>query len=158
MPWTWRRDPPIPETDSRFQQRLSLWAFLAACGREWVWAATSRTEWTLKIGSGRPGRARLALLERAQLRTDSRSPLADECRRFPQESEARPPARLEARLYQLDLFTWAEHQAEFLRRRDWDAVDLENVSEEIEGLARNERRVWTSLCARAVQHLLKLEH
>ncbi len=35
-------------------------------------------------------------------------------------------------LYDRDFYTWAIHQADALKRRDFNAVDWENVIEEIE--------------------------
>lgn len=61
-------------------------------------------------------------------------------------------------LYWTDCYTWAMQQADALRRRDFAAVDWDNVIEEIEGVARSERRSWTSHCATLVGHMLKLEH
>ena len=39
-------------------------------------------------------------------------------------------------LYYRDYYTWARLQADVLRRRDFDAVDWENVTEEIEALVK----------------------
>lgn len=60
-------------------------------------------------------------------------------------------------LYQSDLYTWAKQQAEALRRRDPGAIDWENVIEEIEGLASEQKTRWVSHCARALEHLLAIE-
>ena len=61
-------------------------------------------------------------------------------------------------LYRRDPFTWAQRQAAAMRRRDYDAIDWENVIEEIEDVARAEERQWTRNCARAIEHLLTMEH
>lgn len=61
-------------------------------------------------------------------------------------------------LYWTDCYTWAMQQADALRRRDFAAVDWDNVIEEIEDVGRSERRSWTSHCATLVSHMLKLEH
>ena len=63
-----------------------------------------------------------------------------------------------AELYTRDFYSWAMQQADALRRRDYAAVDWENVIEEIEDVGRSERRTWTSHCAVLVEHVLKLEH
>ncbi len=63
-----------------------------------------------------------------------------------------------SRLYDIDGYTWARQQAAALRRRDIDAIDWENVSEELEGLARTDARRWMKFCARTLEHLLKIEH
>ena len=62
------------------------------------------------------------------------------------------------RLYDEDFWTWTQEQAGALRRRDVDAIDWENVIEEIETLGRSEERAWTSRCTNVVSHLLKIEH
>ena len=61
-------------------------------------------------------------------------------------------------LYDEDFWSWTQEQAEALRRRDLDAIDWENVIEEIETLGRREQRRWRSLCGRVIEHLLKMEH
>ena len=61
-------------------------------------------------------------------------------------------------LYRRDPFTWAQRQAAAMRRRNYDAIDWENVIEEIEDVARAEERQWTRNCARAIENLLTVEH
>ena len=61
-------------------------------------------------------------------------------------------------LYWRDSYSWALEQADALRRRDFDAVDWENVIEEIEDLARSDARRLTSQYARIMQHLLKIQY
>ena len=61
-------------------------------------------------------------------------------------------------LYDRDFYTWAVQQAAALRRRDFSAVDWENVIEEIETLARTEERSLKSQYARVMEHLLKLQY
>lgn len=60
-------------------------------------------------------------------------------------------------LYWHDTYSWAMQQAEALRRRDFEAVDWENLIEEVEDMGRSERRTWTSHCKNLVEHMLKLE-
>ena len=62
------------------------------------------------------------------------------------------------RLYREDGWSWSREQADALRRRDVDAIDWENVVEEIETLGRSEEHAWTSLCTNVLSHLLKIEH
>ena len=61
-------------------------------------------------------------------------------------------------LYDEDFWSWTQEQAGALRRRDLDAIDWENVIEEIEILGRSEERGWISYCANVIEHLLKMEH
>src|ERR1700683_2931493 len=60
-----------------------------------------------------------------------------------------------ADLYDLDFAAWAEQNAELLRAGRFSEVDLENVAEEIEDLAKSERRALASRLARLIPHLLK---
>ena len=61
-------------------------------------------------------------------------------------------------LHDRDFYTWAVQQAAALRRRDFSAVDWENVTEEIETLGRTEERSLKSQYARVMEHLLKLQY
>lgn len=63
-----------------------------------------------------------------------------------------------ADLYHTDGYTWAIEQADALRRRDFDAVDWDNVIEEIEDLGRSEERSLKSQYAKVIEHLLKLQY
>lgn len=79
--------------------------------------------------------------------------------RAPNISDAQPLSEpLPDELYWKDSYSWALEQADALRRRDFDAVDWENVIEEIEDLARSDVRRLTSQYARIMQHLLKLQY
>lgn len=64
-------------------------------------------------------------------------------------------------LYDTDLVLWAQTQARALRGAargsNERAIDFENVAEEIENLARTERRALASHIAAVIQHLMKLE-
>ena len=61
-------------------------------------------------------------------------------------------------LYMEDLYGWSVQQTEALRRRDLEALDWENVAEEIESLGSEQRNAWVSLCGRVIEHMLKIEH
>lgn len=63
-----------------------------------------------------------------------------------------------AELYQSDPFTWSVEQSDALRRRDFAAVDWDNVIEEIRDVGNRHRDAWVSECANAIRHLLKIEH
>lgn len=71
------------------------------------------------------------------------------------------PSRYETTLYDTDFLTWTEEQAAALRalagRSDLpNALDLENVIEEVEALGRNELKAATSPMRLIMEHLLKL--
>ncbi len=61
-------------------------------------------------------------------------------------------------LYERDFYSWSIKQAEALKRRDFNAIDWENVSEEIKDLGLGQRNEWRNYCARAIQHLLKIQY
>ena len=58
-------------------------------------------------------------------------------------------------LYEADIAAWAEQQADALRRRAANEIDWENVAEEIESLARSDRREIRNRLAVICEHLLK---
>ncbi len=60
-------------------------------------------------------------------------------------------------LYRRDYYAWALEQASALRKRRFEALDLENLSEEVEGLARSERRELRNRLMRVLVHLLKCQ-
>ena len=60
-------------------------------------------------------------------------------------------------LYQDDYYSWALQQAALLRARRFAELDLENLAEEIDGLARAEARELRSRYATLLSHLLKWE-
>ena len=66
---------------------------------------------------------------------------------------SRPP---EAALYELDFPLWAERQAALLRAGRFDALDLDNLIEEVEDLSRRERDSVESYTETILEHLLKL--
>lgn len=58
--------------------------------------------------------------------------------------------------YERDFYAWSLRQAELLRAGRFDEIDIENVSEEIESLARTDKRTVLSQFVRIIHHLLKL--
>jgi hypothetical protein len=67
---------------------------------------------------------------------------------------SRPPP--DASLYEADFPLWAERQASLLRAGRFEALDLENLIEEVEDLSRRERDAVESLVETIVEHFLKL--
>lgn len=69
------------------------------------------------------------------------------------ELKPKPPE-----LYDADFYVWAVEQAALLRARRFDALDLENLIEEVEGLADTKLAAVLSNAALVIEHLLKLQH
>src|SRR5712691_7660028 len=58
-------------------------------------------------------------------------------------------------LYDTDYAQWAETQAALLAARQWEALDLANLVEEVDDLSRRERRALESRLLQLLVHLLK---
>jgi hypothetical protein len=59
------------------------------------------------------------------------------------------------KLYDRDVVAWAREQAEHLRERRWEALDIENLAEEIDSVGCSEKRELRSRMAILMAHLLK---
>jgi hypothetical protein len=57
--------------------------------------------------------------------------------------------------YETDFYGWIQQQAALLKGRQFDAVDLANIIEEIESMGRSEYRSLESRLTVLLQHLLK---
>jgi hypothetical protein len=57
--------------------------------------------------------------------------------------------------YDIDFYRWTQKQAAALRGKDFGALDLDNLAEEIESLGRSDRRAIVSHLERLLLHLLK---
>ena len=57
--------------------------------------------------------------------------------------------------YEEDFVAWLEDQARHARRGESDALDLENIAEELEGMARSDRREIRNRLTVLLGHLLK---
>jgi hypothetical protein len=57
--------------------------------------------------------------------------------------------------YDTDFYAWTHVQAEALRVKDWKALDLEHLAEEVEGLGVSERRAIRSHLRILLMHRLK---
>lgn len=61
-------------------------------------------------------------------------------------------------LYDKDFYLWIQTTAEQLKRRRFDAVDWDNLIEELETLGRSEKRAIKSHMVILLQHLLKWQY
>nr|WP_207144121.1 DUF29 domain-containing protein [Thiococcus pfennigii] len=59
--------------------------------------------------------------------------------------------------YDQDFFTWTQEQADALRARRFETLDLAHLADEIEDMGRSEQRALASRLAIIVAHLLKLQ-
>jgi hypothetical protein len=60
--------------------------------------------------------------------------------------------------YDTDFYAWTQAQAAALRAKDWPALDLENLAEEIESVGQRDRDAIESQLVRVLLHLLKLTY
>jgi Domain of unknown function DUF29 len=67
----------------------------------------------------------------------------------------RPTAK---NLYEEDFYVWAQSQAELLRDKRFDELDLANLIEEVEDLGGALERSVRSRARTIMEHLLKLQH
>lgn len=61
-----------------------------------------------------------------------------------------------AALYDSDFYAWTQEQAALLEARQWDALDIPNLVEEITSLGKSEQRELTNRLSPLLEHLLKL--
>ncbi|MBF0339085.1 MAG: DUF29 domain-containing protein [Nitrospirae bacterium] len=61
-------------------------------------------------------------------------------------------------LYEVDFYQWVFHNADLLRQGRFAEIDLENIIEELEGMARRDRRELLSRLAVLIMHLLKWQY
>jgi hypothetical protein len=57
--------------------------------------------------------------------------------------------------YETDFYSWTQAQAAALRAKDWGALDLDNLVEELDALGRSERNALWSHLRILLVHLLK---
>lgn len=60
--------------------------------------------------------------------------------------------------YESDVVAWANEQAALLRARQFSALDVENIAEEIESVGRSEQRELKNHMAMLVARLLKWQY
>jgi hypothetical protein len=61
-------------------------------------------------------------------------------------------------LYEEDFYVWVQRQAELLRARRYDELDLEHLIEEVEDLGGAAKKSVRSRVRMIIEHLLKLQH
>lgn len=60
-------------------------------------------------------------------------------------------------LYDRDFLQWTCQNAELLRARRFEEIDVENIAEEIESLGSSQKRELISRIEEIIEHLLKLQ-
>lgn len=63
-----------------------------------------------------------------------------------------------AGLYERDFYAWTQEQAELLRQRRWEDLDLENLIEEVRSVGGSEKREIRNRLIVIVTHLLKWKY
>ena len=66
--------------------------------------------------------------------------------------------RARTSLYDTDFSAWCQEQARQLRAGQLDALDIENLAEELEGMARSDKRQIRSRLEVLITHLLKWKY
>ena len=69
-----------------------------------------------------------------------------------------PAAEPAGAAYDRDFYSWSLEQARLVRESRWDAVDRENVAEEIESLGREQFNKLESALRVLMMHMLKWDH
>ena len=59
--------------------------------------------------------------------------------------------------YNKDFYAWALHNAELVREKRFNEIDIDNIAEEIESMGRSDKRELISRLAILIAHLLKWE-
>lgn len=70
-------------------------------------------------------------------------------------ARAKPAAEERPSLYERDFYLWLEQQAELLRERRLDELDVANLLEEIEAMGRKDKKAIKSNLVVLLVHLLK---
>jgi hypothetical protein len=63
-----------------------------------------------------------------------------------------------ANLYETDFFQWIQEQAKALKEHNQNALDWDNLKEEIEDLGNEKLNTVNSLLKRLIEHRLKLDY
>ena len=68
------------------------------------------------------------------------------------------PAQKQTSLYNRDFYLWTQQQIEVLRNKNYAAIDLVNLIEEIEDMGRSEKKAVGSNLRVVLLHLLKYKY
>ena len=79
-------------------------------------------------------------------------------RRTDSEPDLVPAAEPISASYERDFYTWSLEQARLVREGRWNAVDRDNVAEEIESLGREQFNTLESALRVLLLHFLKWDH
>lgn len=60
--------------------------------------------------------------------------------------------------YDRDFYGWLTDNARFMRNQQWDQVDAEHLAEELEAMARSEKRELLSRLSVLLMHLMKWQY
>jgi predicted DNA-binding ribbon-helix-helix protein len=69
-----------------------------------------------------------------------------------------PTETMSSELYEQDFYQWIETTAKLLRDRNFSALDMDNLIEEIETMGRSEKRSLRSALKVLLMHLLKYKY
>jgi len=61
-------------------------------------------------------------------------------------------------LYDQDFYAWTQKQSELLRLGNWQALDIENLAEEIKALGKQQRQELRNRLGILIGHLLKWDY
>jgi Domain of unknown function DUF29 len=75
-------------------------------------------------------------------------------RKIAMATQVRPKAK---QLYDEDFYVWTEAQAELLRKRQFEALDLDHLIEEVKGLGDAKTSAVLNNASVIIEHLLKFQ-
>lgn len=61
-------------------------------------------------------------------------------------------------LYKQDLFAWLDQQVDFLKTKQFDKLDINNLIDEVEAVSKSDKRSLVSHLANLMMHLLKIQY
>ena len=67
-------------------------------------------------------------------------------------------ANLNNLTYEKDFYAWAMENAQLLRKRKFEEIDIDNIAEEIESMGKSEKRGILSHLRVLIDHLLKWKY